>query len=173
MNIARIILRLFSMPSIAWQRFFINPLNCASFSECGTDVTFGRGLHVQGRERVHIGSRVHIGTDCTIYCTKADLRIGNNVMLGPRVTIITGNHRTDSRYKPMIDVSDAEKRPEDDLPVLLQGDNWIGANVTILKGVTVGQGAVIAAGAVVTKDVPAYSIVGGVPAKVLRYRPKT
>ncbi len=52
----------------------------------------------------------------------------------------------------------------------MKGDNWIGANSTILKGVTIGEGAIVAAGALVIKDVPPYSIVGGVQAKVLKYR---
>jgi len=70
----------------------------------------------------------------------------------------------------MMSVTDAEKRPEDDRDIVFEGDNWIGANVTIPKGVTIGEGSVIAAGAVVTKDVPSYSIVGGVPAKVIKMR---
>lgn len=56
------------------------------------------------------------------------------------------------------------------MPVKIEGDNWIGANATILKGVTVGFGSVVAAGAVVTHDVLPYSIVGGVPAKILSMR---
>lgn len=55
-------------------------------------------------------------------------------------------------------------------PIIIGDDVWIGFNATILSGVNVGKGAVIAAGSVVTKDIPAYAIVGGVPAKVIRYR---
>ena len=62
------------------------------------------------------------------------------------------------------------KLPENDQPVTLCGDNWIGANVTILKGVTIGEGAVVAAGSLVIRDVPPYAIVGGVPAKVIKFR---
>ena len=91
-------------------------------------------------------------------------------MFGPKVTVITGGHRTDIVGRYMSSVTDSEKRPEDDRDIVFEGDNWIGANVTVLRGVKIGKGAVVAAGAVVTKDVPAYSIVGGVPAKVIKNR---
>ena len=57
-----------------------------------------------------------------------------------------------------------------DLPVVIESDVWLGANVTILKGVTIGRGSVIAAGAVVNRNVPPYSISGGIPAHTLRFR---
>ena len=91
-------------------------------------------------------------------------------MIGPGTTCITGGHRTDIIGRTMISVTNSEKRPEDDRDIVFEGDNWIGANTTILRGVTVGRGAVIAAGAVVTKDVPPFSIVGGVPARVIKMR---
>ncbi|MBQ7235585.1 MAG: hypothetical protein IJX03_00310 [Clostridia bacterium] len=69
----------------------------------------------------------------------------------------------------MSGVKDTEKRDIDDEDVIIESDVWIGANATILKGVTIGRGAIIAAGAIVTKNVPAYSIVGG-PARVLKMR---
>ena len=72
--------------------------------------------------------------------------------------------------KRMYEVKDSDKRNSDDQNVVFAGDNWIGANSTILKGVTIGEGAVVAAGSVVNKSVPPYSIVGGVPAKVIKMR---
>lgn len=70
----------------------------------------------------------------------------------------------------MYEIKDTDKRSSDDQDVVFAGDNWIGANSTILKGVTIGEGAVVAAGSVVNKSVPPYSVVGGVPAKVIKMR---
>ena len=91
-------------------------------------------------------------------------------MFGPNVTIITGNHRIVISGRPMISLTDKDKLPENDQDVVLEGDNWIGANVTILKGVRIGYGAVVAAGALINHDVPPFSIWGGVPAKQLKMR---
>ena len=65
---------------------------------------------------------------------------------------------------------DINKNPDDDKDVVIEGDSWFGINVTILAGVTIGRGSIIAAGAVVTRSVPPYSIIGGIPAKVLKFR---
>lgn len=62
------------------------------------------------------------------------------------------------------------KDPDNDQDVIIEGDNWIGMNTTILKGVTIGRGCIVAAGAIVTKSTPPYSIVAGVPAKVIKMR---
>ena len=89
-------------------------------------------------------------------------------MFGANVTIRGGNHNTSVLGKFMADVQ--EKRPADDLPVEISDDVWVGANATILKGVRVGRGAIVAAGAVVVKSVPPYAVVGGVPARVIKFR---
>jgi acetyltransferase-like isoleucine patch superfamily enzyme len=91
-------------------------------------------------------------------------------LFGPHPTIITGDHRIDVIGKFINKVTDDEKLPENDMPVVIEDDVWCGANVTILKGVTIGHGSVVAAGAVVTKSFPPYSIIGGVPAKLIRMR---
>jgi acetyltransferase-like isoleucine patch superfamily enzyme len=119
-------------------------------------------------ENIELGDCVSIGGGATFLASESKIVIGNKVMFGPKVTIIGGNHNIGVNGKFMYDV--LEKRPEDDQDVIIEDDVWIGTNVTILKGVTVGRGSVVGAGAVVTKNVPPYSIVHGVPARVSRYR---
>lgn len=110
----------------------------------------------------------------TIYCTDAPCIIGKKVLFGPRPTIITGDHRIDIFGKYITDVTVEEKFVDGvnvyDQPVVIEDGVWCGANVTILKGVTIGRGSVVAAGAVVTKSFPPYSIIGGIPAKLIKMR---
>ena len=91
-------------------------------------------------------------------------------MFGPGVFMISGNHRIDIPDRYIKSITDEEKLPENDQPIVLEGDNWIGARAVLLKGITVGMGAVVAAGAVVTQDVPPYTIVAGIPARVIKHR---
>jgi len=86
-------------------------------------------------------------------------------MMGPDVMIYTQNHRFDRIDIPMIEQGNTEPKP-----VVIEDDVWIAARSIILPGVTIGKGAVIAAGAVVTKDVPPYTVVGGVPARKIKLR---
>lgn len=97
-----------------------------------------------------------------------DIRIGNKVLFGPHVYIMGGDHNYREIGQYIYDVK--QKRDDDDQPVVIEDDTWIGCNVTILKGVTIGRGAIVSAGAVVSKDVPPYAIVGGIPAKIIKYR---
>ncbi len=122
----------------------------------------------KGLGNLSIGDHVLIPKRAVIYCTEAPLTIGNKVVFGPCPTIITGDHRIDVTGKFIIDVN--EKSPGNDAPVVIEDDVWVGANVTILKGVTIGRGSVIAAGAVVNMSCKPYSIIGGVPARLLKYR---
>lgn len=151
-------------------RIFIAPFVKGSFGSCGKKISIARGFMCSGIKNVHVGNSVAFGQGMTILTTKAKVLIGDNVMFGPHVTIISGDHRTDIKGKPMIEVTDAEKLPENDKDIIFEGDNWIGANAIILKGVTIGKGAVVAAGAIVTKDVPPYAIVGGGIAKTIKNR---
>ncbi len=86
-------------------------------------------------------------------------------MMGPDVVIFTMNHRADRTDIHMGAQGMTEKRK-----VIIGNDVWIGQRVMIMPGVTIGDGCIIAAGAVVTKDIPPYSIAGGVPARVLKSR---
>lgn len=160
--------RLITFPRRAGQRIK-TALQKRLLRKCGTDVRFGSNVDIIWGN-CSIGNDVYIGKNAMFICADAPLEIGDHVMFGPNCTIITGDHRIDIVGKYISQVTVADKKPENDLPVKLEGDNWVGANSVILKGVTIGFGAVIAAGAVVTQNVPAYSIVGGVPAKIISMR---
>ena len=86
-------------------------------------------------------------------------------MIGPFCHILSGNHRFDRRDIPV------RKQGHDIAPVAIEDDVWLGTHVVVLPGVTIGKGAIVAAGAVVNKDIPAYEIWGGVPAKFIKERP--
>lgn len=154
----------------AWNKLVVSPIKKGAMEKCGKNVKLGRGLRLYGAENLNLGDNIGIGENAVFMCTRAKIKIGNDVMFGPGVTCITGGHRMDIVGRTMISITNDEKRPEDDKGIVFEGDNWVGANATILKGVTVGQGSVVAAGAVVVKDVPPFSIVGGVPAKVIKMR---
>jgi acetyltransferase-like isoleucine patch superfamily enzyme len=115
----------------------------------------GEGLKVG--DNSNIGSYAYIG--CSGY-----IEIGNNVMISPRVGIYSENHNFQHTDIPMKEQGVTREF------VKIEDDCWIASNSIILAGVTVGKGSIVSAGSVVTKDVPPYSIVGGVPAKVIKQR---
>lgn len=151
-------------------KIFCAPFVKKSFAQCGSSVWVPPGCQFFGIENIHVGNRVAFGIGTVVLSTRAKVVIQNDVMTGPNVTIVTGDHRVDILGRTMFSIHDDEKLPENDRDVLIENDVWIGANAVILKGVTIGRGSIVSAGAVVTKDVPPYAIVGGVPAKVLKYR---
>jgi acetyltransferase-like isoleucine patch superfamily enzyme len=119
---------------------------------------------------IFLGDNVNLGYRPILQATRSKIQIGNHVMFGPEVIIIGGNHRVDLIGRFMKSVTDAEKRPEDDRGVTIEDDVWVGTRAIILDGVRIGRGSIIAAGAVVTRDVLPYAVVGGVPAKVIKFR---
>jgi len=140
------------------------------FAECGKNVMFYPTSSDIFYRHIYVGSNVFIGPGASFMAYISRIKIGNKVMFGPNVTIRGGNHSSHIIGKFMSDYQTSEKLPEDDQQVVIEDDVWIGTGAIILKGVTIGRGSIVAAGAVVTKDVQPYSIIGGVPAKLIKYR---
>ena len=140
------------------------------YPECTGSSFIGAKSFFQNPKNVTIGENVRLGREGYYLSAGAPIRFGDCVMTGPQVMFITGNHRTDLIGFRMIDVRGDMKTPENDQPIVVEDDVWTGARSTVLKGVTIGRGAVVAAGSVVTRSVPPYAIVGGVPAKVIKFR---
>lgn len=92
------------------------------------------------------------------------ITIGKNVIMGPKVSIHAENHRYTSLDLPI------RLQGEDRQGIVIEDDCWIGAGSIILDGIHIGTGCVVAAGSVVTKSIPAFSVVGGVPAKIIKSR---
>lgn len=115
---------------------------------------------IGGASRVRIGKGCFINTEVRFACPKAPITLGERCRIGPRVSFEGASH---SLY---LDASG--RRGTTGEPIVVNRDVWIGAGAVVTSGVTIGEGAVVAAGAVVTKDVPPYTLVGGVPARQLR-----
>lgn len=117
---------------------------------------------------VYIYDNVGIGPHALFSTPNAKVIIKGNCAIAEHLTIHTGNHaRVVGKF--ITDITEANKPKGYDEDVIIEKDVWIGSNVTILAGVHIGRGSTIAAGAVVNKDVPPYCIVGGVPAKVIKF----
>jgi acetyltransferase-like isoleucine patch superfamily enzyme len=118
-------------------------------------ITGGPGLH----RRLCVGTECWFNVGCFLDLS-ADIVVGDRVSIGQEVMILTNSHR----------IGDMGRRagPLEASPVCVEDGAWLSTRCTILPGVTVGAGAVVAAGAMVTRDVPPHTLVGGVPARVIR-----
>jgi len=138
------------------------------FKKHGKNVVFFPTNSSFSYKTIVLGNDVYIGPGAVLSATVSGIVFGNKIQLGPNVTMMGGNHNTTVIGKYMYDVN--EKLPENDLPIIIEDDVWIGTGAIILKGVHIGEGAIVASGALVNKNVPDYSVVGGVPAKILKMR---
>lgn len=142
---------------------------------------YGRKKAKIGKSDIHPtaiireGEHVKIGDNCLINhnnviqagkSKNGTITIGNYVHTGTNVIMLAFNHGFYTRDTP------TKKQDYLEAPIVIEDDVWIGAGVIILAGVTIGKGAIIASNAVVNKDVPPYTIVGGVPAKIIKERPQ-
>jgi len=139
----------------------------AAFRRVGRNFVFDPDS-VFSYRTIEVGDDVFVAQGAILQSPRSQIIIGNKVMFGPEVAVLGGNHNASVIGQYMYDVK--EKRPDDDQPIVIEDDVWIGARATILKGVRLQRGSIVAAGAIVTKDVPAYTVVGGIPAKVLAVR---
>lgn len=115
--------------------------------------------------KLYIGENTSIGEFANIRAAGGIIKIGSNCLIAQHVSIIAANHLYDKskliRENEWCEIKNY---------IIIEEDVWIGANAVILPGVEIGKGAIIAAGSIVTKNVSAYSIVGGCPAKVIKSR---
>lgn len=127
-----------------------------------SSVILSPNVRIRGKVEIKKGSS--IAHNCSISGESAGVFIGENVMIAPNVVIVAFNHVTTDLNIPMVD------QGNDEAPVIIEDDVWIASNCTIGKGVKIGKGSIVAANSFVNKSVDPYTIVGGVPAKVIKER---
>ena len=135
--------------------------------ELGSCSYFGFNCKIYSSEfsRVKIGSGCEFNSNVMINARgRGSIVIGNNVLIGPNVVLRSSDHSFVSFSETI------SKQGMEDGHIVVEDDVWIGSNCVILKNITIGKGSIVAAGAVVTKDIEPYSIVGGVPAKIIKTR---
>lgn len=115
-------------------------------------------FYTTGGENIRLGRNVFINQNCTMY-DLGGIDIADDVMIGPNVSLITSGHPLDPTQRRACVIAK---------PIAIERNVWIAAGVTIIGGVRVGENSVVAAGSVVTRDVPANTLVGGNPARVIR-----
>lgn len=126
-------------------------------TEIDESVTVFTPFHINYGKHTKIGKNVFINFDC-VFLDLGGIMIEDNVLIAPKVSLLTEGHP----------ISIEDRHSLIPKPIHIKKNAWIGANATILQGVTIGENAIVAAGSVVSKDVPDNTIVGGIPAKFLK-----
>ncbi len=135
-------------------RNFLSQITATKIDE---SVTVFTPLHINYGKHTKIGKNVFINFDC-VFLDLGGIVIEDNVQIAPKVSLLTEGHPLNPNERQSL------------IPKLIhiKKNVWIGANATILQGVTIGENSVVASGSVVSKDVPDNVVVGGIPAKILK-----
>ena len=154
-----------TFPIVGKMALYIRRWCCSRiFAECGKELNVEQGAYFGIGTTIRVGSNVSIGKNFTTH--NRILTIKDGLMMGEDVMFLGGGHRFDR-----LDIPIGKQGSKEKTPMFIDEDVWIGARVVILPGCKrIGRGSIIGAGSVVTKDVPDFAIVGGNPAKVIRYR---
>lgn len=131
-------------------------------AETGTWINVESRVYLGSGEGIRIGLNSGVGIEGRLV---GEVSIGESVMIGPQILVLTEGHRFAALDVPMGMQGSTQARP-----VVIDDGAWIGARVTVLPGVTIGEGAIVGAGAVVTRDVAPHAIVAGNPARVIGHR---
>ena len=139
-----------------------------SFGKIGGNVIITPPSFFSNPSNVFLGNNIGLGPNAMISTTNAKFTIKGDCVIAEGLSVHTGNHAR-LRGHFVSDINESIKPSGYDKEIVIEKDVWIGCNVTLLSGVTIGRGSTIAAGAVVNKSIPPYCIAGGVPAKVIKY----
>lgn len=136
----------------------------ALLERAGKNLRLAQGVRINNPGLVSLGENCYLGDGVQLYAWNERIVIGSNVLVAAGVRMITRKHGFADVGRPM------SAQGYDNAPIVIEDDVWIGFQAVILPGVTIGRGSIVGAGAVVTRDVESYSIVGGVPARLIRKR---
>ena len=159
------IYRFFGHIFVFFRRFWLKSISCFNMHVVNNNGSFISGkVNLDNPKNIYIGKNSYINSGYIMAGKKSKIIIGDNCMISYNVHIRSTTHVHDSLKKPMIAQGIFEK------DIVIGNDVWIGYGAQIMPGVHISDGSIIGAGAVVTKDVDSYSVVGGVPAKLIHYR---
>jgi len=130
----------------------------------GRNLRVASGVKIGNVKNVSIGDDCYLGDGVQLYAWNETITIGNHVLIAAGAQMITRKHGFSDLQSPI------SEQGYTNAPIVIEDDVWIGFQAIILSGVTIGKGSIVGAGAVVTKSIEPYSIVGGVPAKLIRKR---
>ncbi len=133
-------------------------------NQAGTNLRLGENVKLANPRNISVGNNCYLGDEVQLYAWKSPITIGDQVLVAAGVRMITRKHGFADIELPMAEQGYTHA------PIVIADNVWIGFGAIILPGVTIGQGSIVGAGAVVTKSVEPFSVVGGVPARLIRYR---